>query len=62
MLQQKPVDPETISHWLAEYGREMYRSGKAYGQYSETINGIAMIKPIIKNNWLQLGHCFRLVS
>ena len=48
MLQQKPVDPETISHWLAEYGREMYRSGKAYGQYSETINGIAMIKPIIK--------------
>ena len=48
LLHQKPVDPEIISNWLAEYGREMYRSGKAYGQYSETINGIAMMRPIIK--------------
>eukprot|EP00435_Cladocopium_sp_Y103_P039111 s1573_g10.t1 len=48
LLQQKPPDPEQISHWLAEYGRDMYRAGKSYGQYSETINGIAMMKPIIK--------------
>ena len=48
LLQQRPADPELISHWLAEYGREMFRAGKAYGQFSETINGIAMLKPSVK--------------
>ena len=48
LLQQKPPDPEMISNWLAEYGRDLFKSGKSYGQYSETINGIAMMKPIVK--------------
>ena len=26
----------------------MFRAGKAYGQFSETINGIAMLKPSVK--------------
>ena len=48
LLNQKPVDAEAISYWLAEYGRELFTAGKAYGQYSETINAVAMTKPIVK--------------
>ena len=48
LLNQKPVDAEAISYWLAEYGRELFTAGKAYGQYSETINAVAMMKPIVK--------------
>jgi len=48
LLSQKPVDAEAISYWLAEYERELYVAGKAYGQYSETINAVAMLKPIVK--------------
>ena len=42
------MDAEAISYWLAEYERELYVAGKAYGQYSETINAVAMLKPIVK--------------
>ena len=30
---------------LAKYGRELYRNGKTYAQYAETINGISSAKP-----------------
>ena len=48
LLAQKPPDPERITGLLVEYGREMYVAGKAYGQFSETINAIAMVKPLVK--------------
>ena len=44
----RPLDPERISKWLADYGRDLHRAGKAYGKYAETINGVGMLKPIIK--------------
>jgi hypothetical protein len=42
------VHAEAISFLLAEYGRELYVAGKAYGQYSVTINAVAMLKPTVK--------------
>ena len=48
LLDAKPIDPERISHWLAVYGKEMYLGGRSYGQFSETINAIAMMKPLIR--------------
>ena len=48
LLDQKPTDAELISHWLVQYGRAMFGAGKSYSRYSETINGVAMLKPLIK--------------
>eukprot|EP00438_Fugacium_kawagutii_P004823 Skav226390 [mRNA] locus=scaffold1631:67277:74756:+ [translate_table: standard] len=48
LLEEKPFDAELISHWVVMYGRELFASGKAYYQYSETINAIAMTKPLLK--------------
>ena len=48
LLQSKPVDAEFLANLLATYGRDMHRAGRAYGKYAETINALAMMKPIIK--------------
>ena len=48
LLEKKPVDAEMISYWLVTFGRELFAAGKSYGQFSETINSIAMLKPLIK--------------
>ena len=48
LMQERPLDGEKISNWLVAYGRAMFNSGKAYGQYSETINGISMLRPALK--------------
>lgn len=48
LIDQKPPDAERINFWLSKYGREMFNAGKAYSQYAETINAIAMLKPLIK--------------
>ena len=48
LLNQKVLDAEKISHWLVVYGREMYAAGKSYGRFSETINSLAMTKPLLK--------------
>eukprot|EP00435_Cladocopium_sp_Y103_P057938 s1879_g20.t1 len=48
LMTEKVVDAERISHWLVAYGREMFASGKSYGRFSETINGIAMTRPLLK--------------
>ena len=31
LLSERPPDPEKICSWLVLYGKELYRSGKAYG-------------------------------
>ena len=38
-------DAEAISDALVCYGKELYTAGKAYGRFSETINGITARKP-----------------
>eukprot|EP00435_Cladocopium_sp_Y103_P044820 s2497_g12.t1 len=48
LLGEKFLDAERISHWLVVYGREMYAAGKSYGRFSETINSIAMTRPLLK--------------
>ena len=42
LIDQKPPDPEKLASLLVEYGKELYRSGKAYGAYAETINSVAV--------------------
>ena len=51
LLNQKSINAEAIDYWLAEYGRELYVSGKAYGQHSETINAVSMM-----NYQTTIGH------
>lgn len=48
LLQQKPPDPERISEWLVAYGRELFRTGKAYGIFAETINSVSAARPAIR--------------
>eukprot|EP00435_Cladocopium_sp_Y103_P018494 s3398_g4.t1 len=48
LLGSKPPDPERISGLLIEYGRALYAAGKSYGIYSETINSIAVERPLIR--------------
>lgn len=45
---RKPLDPEEICGWLTSYGRDLHASGKSYGRYSETVNAVGSLKPIIK--------------
>lgn len=52
ILARKPIDAEEVSNWLSLYGRDLHASGRSYGKYSETINAVAMIRPILKK---QLG-------
>ena len=53
LLKNKPADPELISFWLVEYGKQMYKSGKAYNSFAETINAVAGARPQIKKQLTQ---------
>ena len=48
LLQEKPPDPEKISEWLVAFGRELFRTGKAYGIFAETINAVSAARPAIR--------------
>jgi hypothetical protein len=48
LLSEKPADPEKISKWFVEFGKEMFHSGKTYNAYAETINAVAGARPQIK--------------
>eukprot|EP00438_Fugacium_kawagutii_P012387 Skav215492 [mRNA] locus=scaffold165:504149:505252:+ [translate_table: standard] len=48
VFERKPVDPEEVCFWLVEYGRELHASGKSYTRYSETVNAVAGLRPILK--------------
>ena len=48
LIDQKPPDPEKLASFLVEYGKELYRAGKAYGVYAETINSVAVERPLIR--------------
>ena len=53
----KDVDAEFVARLLVQYGRELYYSGKPYGYYSETINGVAARRPALRR---QLAHAWDL--
>ena len=48
LIERRPPDPEQISDLLVEYGKSLYRSGKAYGIFAETINSVAVERPLIR--------------
>ena len=48
LLSERPPDPEKICSWLVLYGKELYRSGKAYGIFAETINAVSSARPILR--------------
>ena len=51
LLTSKPPDPEEICRWLVCYGQEMYRAGKAYGKYAETINVRPAVRKMLAPAW-----------
>ena len=50
LLTERPADPEKIAKWLVEFGKELYKSGKAYNTYAETINAVAGARTQIKRH------------
>ena len=52
-MREKPADPEQIAHWLVEFGKELYKSGKAYNSYAETMTAVACSRPQIKKQLTQ---------
>ena len=48
IISRKPADAEEISRWLVAYGRDLHAAGKSYSKYSETVNAVAMIRPVVK--------------
>lgn len=48
LVRERPADPEKICHWLVTYGQELYRAGKAFGIYAETINSVAASRPQVR--------------
>ena len=50
LLDSRKADAETVNLWLVSYGRQLFESGRPYWHYSETINGLAARKPILKRS------------
>ena len=48
-----PPDLDRINSVLAEYGRFLFRAGKPYYHYSESINGLVSIRPILRRSLQQ---------
>ena len=48
LIESKPPDPERIADFLIDYGRELYIAGRAYGIFAETINAVAVERPLIR--------------
>eukprot|EP00435_Cladocopium_sp_Y103_P039758 s1997_g10.t1 len=48
LIDHRPPDTERIAEFLVEYGKALYRGGKTYGVFSETINSVAVERPLIR--------------
>ena len=63
LLGTRPLDAEAVSDWLVRYGRDLYGSGRPYWHYSETINAVTSLRPILRRQvqaaW-DLGFAWRL--
>eukprot|EP00435_Cladocopium_sp_Y103_P040350 s366_g11.t1 len=46
-------DIDAVNCLLEKYGRQLYRAGRPYGHYAETINAIAAKRPRIKRSMAQ---------
>ena len=45
-----PIDLELLNRLLVAYGRQMHAAGKSYGKFAETVNAVAMAKPLVKRH------------
>ncbi|CAE7271721.1 unnamed protein product, partial [Symbiodinium microadriaticum] len=50
LLLARFLDADVVSSWLVSYGRQLYEAGRPYWRYSETINGVAAMKPSLKRS------------
>ena len=48
-----PSDIDQINRWISDYGRKLFREGKPYYQYSETINAISAKRPTLRRSLMQ---------
>ena len=47
-LSCKPFDAEAVVDFLVNYGRDLYGSGRPYHHFSETVNAVTSLKPILR--------------
>ncbi|CAK9024640.1 unnamed protein product [Durusdinium trenchii] len=50
ILMTATPDLETLNTLVERYGRELYRSGRPYGHYSETLNAISGKRPRVRRH------------
>ncbi|CAK9057581.1 unnamed protein product, partial [Durusdinium trenchii] len=50
VLMAATPDLETLNTLVEKYGRELYRSGRPYGHYSETLNAISGKRPRVRRH------------
>ena len=48
MLFGGSLDVELVSEVLIAYGKDLFRSGRSYSKFAETINGVAALKPSLR--------------
>eukprot|EP00438_Fugacium_kawagutii_P026890 Skav209536 [mRNA] locus=scaffold2497:55771:60994:- [translate_table: standard] len=48
LVDAETPNPEHVCRWLVAYGKQMYYAGKSYARYTETINGIAARRPLLR--------------
>jgi len=46
----QPPDFDEINRVLTDYGRMLFRLGKPYYKYAETLNGVASRRPILRRS------------
>ena len=47
-LSQVPFDAERFIGLLTEYGQDLYNSGRPYWHFSETLNAVTSLKPVLR--------------
>ena len=50
LLMRASPDVEALNVLLEKYGRELFRSGRPYGHYSETLNAVSARRPRIRRS------------
>ena len=53
LFMQNPPDLDRINALLTDYGRFLFKAGKPYYHYSESINGLVTLRPILRRSLQQ---------
>ena len=57
LLGENGADAETVNKLVVEFGQHLFFSGRPYGHFSELINAIASVRPVLRR---QLGGAWDL--